>query len=215
MKFMKNIIICILLACLLCSFTINTDAAESGTITVNLTYKNKPVVGGSILLYRVADKEHNLVKEFVSSGISLEDLESENTVKDLVSYVEHNAIVGEQYTTDDKGNIKTEGLDLGVYLIVEDQMPEMYTGFKPFLVTIPITIKGKKVYDVDATPKVDVKKDNKEPTTTTASRRPPSPKHNERLPQTGQLWWPVPILAFAGLVFFGYGWKRKRDEERG
>lgn len=28
----------------------------------------------------------------------------------------------------------------------------------------------------------------------------------ERLPQTGQLWWPVPILAAAGLMIFALGW---------
>ena len=38
----------------------------------------------------------------------------------------------------------------------------------------------------------------------------------KRLPQTGQLWWPVPVLALAGMSLFGYGWyadrkKKKRD----
>lgn len=37
------------------------------------------------------------------------------------------------------------------------------------------------------------------------------------LPQTGQLWWPVPVLAFAGLVLFLGGWasgRRKDGAER-
>lgn len=34
-----------------------------------------------------------------------------------------------------------------------------------------------------------------------------------RLPQTGQLWWPVPILAILGIGFFTVGWiKRNRGE---
>ena len=33
------------------------------------------------------------------------------------------------------------------------------------------------------------------------------------LPQTGQLWWPVPLLAAAGMVLFGFGWKRRMDDE--
>ncbi|MCQ2491706.1 MAG: hypothetical protein MJ087_01530 [Lachnospiraceae bacterium] len=155
MKYLKNIITYMLLACLLCSFTINTDAAQTGTISVNLTYKKQPVVGGSILLYQVADKEHNLVADFVSSGISLDDLEDVKVVNDLVSYVENNALIGEVYDTDENGNIKTRELELGVYLIVEDKMPQSYTGFKPFLVTIPITVHGVKHHTVDATPKVD------------------------------------------------------------
>jgi hypothetical protein len=37
------------------------------------------------------------------------------------------------------------------------------------------------------------------------------------LPQTGQLWWPVPVLSAAGLLLFGLGWasraKGRRDDE--
>lgn len=36
------------------------------------------------------------------------------------------------------------------------------------------------------------------------------PEKPEGLPQTGQLWWPVPILAVAGLLFFMIGWVRRR-----
>ena len=36
------------------------------------------------------------------------------------------------------------------------------------------------------------------------------------LPQTGQLWWPVPVLAIAGMVLFLIGWAvRRRDEYDG
>lgn len=31
----------------------------------------------------------------------------------------------------------------------------------------------------------------------------------QRLPQTGQLWWPVGILSVAGLLLFGTGWMRR------
>lgn len=33
------------------------------------------------------------------------------------------------------------------------------------------------------------------------------------LPQTGQLWWPVPILAALGLILFAAGWARERSGE--
>jgi hypothetical protein len=36
------------------------------------------------------------------------------------------------------------------------------------------------------------------------------------LPQTGQLWWPVPVLAAAGFVSLAIGWKldrRQKDED--
>jgi pilin isopeptide linkage protein len=33
------------------------------------------------------------------------------------------------------------------------------------------------------------------------------------LPKTGQLWWPVPILALAGILFFGFGRIRSRSNK--
>lgn len=33
-----------------------------------------------------------------------------------------------------------------------------------------------------------------------------------KLPQTGMLWWPVPILAIVGIVFFMGGWLRRRKD---
>ena len=32
----------------------------------------------------------------------------------------------------------------------------------------------------------------------------------EEVPQTGQLWWPVPILAVSGMALFLLGWARQR-----
>lgn len=34
------------------------------------------------------------------------------------------------------------------------------------------------------------------------------------LPQTGVLWWPVPLLACGGMALFLIGWVRRRSEER-
>lgn len=43
----------------------------------------------------------------------------------------------------------------------------------------------------------------------------PVPKADgPRLPQTGVLWWPVPLLAGAGMLLFGLGWLRRRNEGR-
>ena len=42
---------------------------------------------------------------------------------------------------------------------------------------------------------------------------PAAPANAAKLPQTGQLWWPVPILAAAGIAFFSIGWLRSRKDE--
>ena len=33
------------------------------------------------------------------------------------------------------------------------------------------------------------------------------------LPQTGQLWWPVPVLLIVGMTCFVIGWNGKRWQE--
>lgn len=37
------------------------------------------------------------------------------------------------------------------------------------------------------------------------------PEIPPNIPQTGQLWWPVPLLAVLGTVSFAIGWARRRD----
>lgn len=34
------------------------------------------------------------------------------------------------------------------------------------------------------------------------------------LPRTGQLWWPIPLLACGGMLLFVIGWTKRRKEER-
>ena len=43
-----------------------------------------------------------------------------------------------------------------------------------------------------------------------ASTPPPKTPMPDRLPQTGQLWWPVPLLLAAGLVLVIAGLLRRR-----
>ena len=44
--------------------------------------------------------------------------------------------------------------------------------------------------------------------------KPPEPKKSRgKLPQTGVLWYPVPLLASAGLILFGIGWYQERKKK--
>lgn len=73
--------------------------------------------------------------------------------------------------------------------------------------------------DVPDAYQVQVSRDGTMLTVTNRYTGPGSPgqEPGDKLPQTGQLWWPVPLMAAAGLVLFGAGWAmciRKKNEEK-
>ena len=49
-------------------------------------------------------------------------------------------------------------------------------------------------------------------TSTTPPESPPAAPAGPGLPQTGALWWPVPLLACGGLLLFFLGWARRRGD---
>ena len=97
---------------------------------------------------------------------------------------------------DSEGRVSFGGLSIGLYFVMQ---AEKGTGDKeftitPFLVSIPYrNADGSLLYDVDASAK---------PTTVTKhDTTPPPPSPPKRIPQTGQLWWPVMALGIAGALF--------------
>ncbi len=52
------------------------------------------------------------------------------------------------------------------------------------------------------------------PSTTPKPSATPTPVPKKSLPYTGQTWWPVPILACAGIAAFSIGWIRRRKWEK-
>jgi LPXTG-motif cell wall-anchored protein len=51
----------------------------------------------------------------------------------------------------------------------------------------------------------------KTPKTPNTPNTPTPVRDYSRLPQTGQLWWPVPVLALVGAAFVLVGWFRRRS----
>ena len=64
--------------------------------------------------------------------------------------------------------------------------------------TVPIMENGQYVYDVDAHPKAGT-------SSRKATQTPPTQEVLSALPQTGQLNWPVPVLAVTGAVLVAAG----------
>ena len=87
--------------------------------------------------------------------------------------------------------------------MVQTKAANGYEAVKPFLVSVPMNENGTYAYDVDATPKMSTLTET-EPTHSTPTT--PTTSVEPTLPQTGQLSWPVPVLAMFGLLLFSIGW---------
>lgn len=187
------------------------DPARTGSITVRLCSGGTALPGRVLSLYRAADAvvtdgnaSFVLTENFSDSGCTLDDLSSAGLAQrlaDCTAGLSPDAAL----TTDGDGTAKAENLSAGLYLIQQADTAEQ--AIEPFLVTIPLTSGDSLVYDVDASPKVGLA-----PTPTRAAASTAAPAASGgRLPQTGQLWWPVPVLACAGVLLFAHGWLKRKN----
>jgi len=112
--------------------------------------------------------------------------------------------------SDAQGKIVMTKLPAGVYLFVQSGQENSKVIVNEFLVSLPWLVDGELIYDVDAAPKIvlEVIKPEK-----------PEKPENPTLPQTGQLKWPIPVMAFSGLLLFSVGWylyfvKKENTDEK-
>ncbi len=180
------------------------DLTREGSVSVTMRCEGSIVAGGSLNFYSVAGIEEEngqysfrLNRYFADSRVSLDSLDSSELPEKLAAFAKSKSLAGKVQTIDSSGTVLFEHVKPGLYLIVQNKAAAGYSKAKPFLVTVPAQEKGSYVYDVDASPKVEVKK-NTEPT--------PPEKVPPDLPFTGQLSWPIPVLTVAGLLLFSLGW---------
>lgn len=226
MKLIKRLFTCALAVCVLCVAALSAYAADvmpdlTRTGSLSVTMEKAP--GSSLSVYQVAGIEeaggsvkYVFTSAFAGSGASLDDLESDKLAAELNSYAQEHKLEGQQMTIGKDGTGKLENLTLGVYLVAQKDTVEGQKAINPFLVTIPLHQDGVLAYDVDASPKVGTKPvtppGTNPPGRTPPGSNPPGSNPPSRLPQTGQLWWPVPVLAGAGALFFVIGLVRRRND---
>lgn len=156
-------------------------AEDTGTLTVSQV--TKPVV-----MYHVADENGIGVADFAPAlEMTLtEDKLSADLARSLYAYAKENNITGQTLSPDTAGNVVFAPLDRGAYLVCSTAQPGE---FAPFLIRIPMTIGGKTVFDIQATPKSDT-------TDPSSPSEPVQPQPN--IPQTGNIQWPKYLLLILG-----------------
>lgn len=252
MQIRKNsisIILPVLLICMMFYAACTTSYAQdipnlshSGSISITLYYGDEPVSGGNLVCYRAGDVEENngsydfkLTADFSGSRVPIDDIFSADTAEKLAQWTQKDNLSGKSAKIDDQGHTVFTGLKPGLYLLEQDKASKKYYGVEPFLVSVPMNENGTYIYDVEASPKVELA-GSSEPDTPVKPEDPTKPnepkdpiKPNESkdpaksrdsvLPQTGQLNWPVPIMCVSGLMLLTVGLllrtnKKKNENER-
>ncbi|MCD8107959.1 MAG: hypothetical protein LUE20_08385 [Oscillospiraceae bacterium] len=229
LKFMSAILAVIVAAsaCLTCVF------ADTGSITVTVKYGDTIIADGVLTLYKVADITVNgyiYTSEFENCGLNLSDLESSTLPWLLWSWASSTGATGTSIAVGSDGTVTFSGLETGIYLVVPSTNPVGYS-VEPSVVPVPMN--GE--YDVEIISKIEPTTTPYTPTdptpkTTTEpdvdiddEEDPEEPgdideevdiedepdevdlEEEEKLPQTGQLNYPIPIMAGAGAICIGAG----------
>lgn len=191
------------------------DMSRTGSISITMSSQGEPVPGGTLTLIRVAvvtEDDGNygfaFTVDFAGCGLTLENLTSQVLADGLADYARTNGIEGLTREIGENGETVFADLELGLYLLMQETPAEGYCLVSPFLVSVPVSVDGAYVYDVDASPKTSV-----EPEPTESTEPPPTTEPeptDPKLPQTGQTNWPVPVLAVSGILIFMLGWYMNR-----
>lgn len=173
------------------------DMTRTGSVSATLTYDDEAVPGGSVTLYRVGDVVQDdgdylfaLSGVFAGSGVSVDDPQSADAARALADWALDHGVTGETRSVDASGKVVFSGLELGLYLMVQTDPASGYHAFDPFLVGVPLTEDGSYVYDIDASPKLELEK---KPVTE-------EPPMEGDTPKTGEAASSAPLLAAGGVA---------------
>lgn len=228
---MKNRILSLLMALVLIfALSVNASAAgteasmpdldQKGSLSFKMDVGGVSLSNGKLNLYYVATVvkveenkyDFRLLDELTEAGAKLDTgkLNDRVQVEKLLA-VSKDVLTASFTAPIVDGAVTFSDLDAGLYLVWQNNQDasDGYDAIQPFLISVPRWQDGTYSMHVEAAPKVPFET---EPPTEPPTTEPPPPQ----LPQTGQLNWPVPVMAIAGVVLFVVGWilccSRKRIE---
>ena len=211
----------------------NPDTNRSGSITFSMNYNQKPMEGGSLTIYRVGAIikkidafEFMLIEPLGESGLTLDELDDSMLAEKLMNLVSEKKLDGISSSIK-KGKVVFRDLKPGLYLVTQraEETTEGFYPVNPFLISLPTWENGQYIYDLTGEPKnlphhkpVEPGKtdepDESDDSNESEELREPD-ELTEVLPQTGQLNWPIPLMAISGALLFVFGYHvyfGKRDE---
>lgn len=204
MKWLKRLPMLVVMVVALCLTSVPAyahevpDASRRGTISVTMAYDGTRVPGGSVTLYRVGDVVSDdgnyiftLTSECAASGVSLDDLESPEAAQALADWAVSHGLRGVTVPVGDDGVATFTDVALGLYVMVQHDPATGYYAIDPFLIGMPLTEDGSYIYDIDASPKLELEK------------KPTPPPTDEDTPETGEPELPIVAVAVCGVAIVG------------
>jgi len=206
---MKRIICLLLSAIVIFSLIPGVSAAENGcSIEVLVKYNGSNINGGKLKAVRVGYvDETDRVFRRLTDHKEIENIGTQKAVSAMVEYYNDNKKDLKVITVDvSKGKALFDELYTGLYLIFQHDAAAGYNNLAPFLVTVPYTVDGEEIYDVTVESKSELKREPKKPSSGGGGGGGGGHRPGNKLPQTGQLTWPIPVLAVSGMTMFAIGW---------
>lgn len=227
---MKNKILSALMALVfLFALAVNASAAsempppdEKGSLTLVMSYNGQPLKDGKVSILRVGFLEKNaqgsydfrLLPLLGRNRLTQEELYDPDVAKELLANGKRQYPQSILCAPVVNGRAVFQDLEPGLYVVWQEEFDacEGLYAFQPFLISVPRWQYDHYDLDVIAEPKVPLRPEPSEPPGPPPTP-PPSPPPN--LPQTGQLNWPIPVMAVSGVMLVIIGLvlctNRKRD----
>lgn len=189
------------------------DTTKTGSITATFLDPDtgKAVAGGEVEIYQVArvqkdnaDLSFVFTDAWAGCGVSLGDLTDGELANKLFAAKPAGATALGKATAGSDGVVRFNGLELGVYLVVQTQAATGYKSIEPFVVSVPLQQGESWLYNVDATPKMATLQ-TETPETPEKPNVPEDAKPYNPMPKTGDpAWWGMVVLG-AGLAVLMLG----------
>jgi len=179
------------------------DLTQNGSITFVMDWEGELLDGGNLNLYKVgeiAEDDGNysfaLIEQMQGSELTLDNVADPILAQELLTLAKALRLTKLSAPIREGTAVFTD-LTPGLYLVFQNEkdITKGFAAISPFLISIPKFQNNEYVLDVLANPKIPL--ETVPPTT--------KPPHDPTLPQTGQLNWPVPVMAIGGAVLLILG----------
>ena len=210
LSFLMALVFMVTLAVNASATTDMPDLNGKGSLTLTMNYNGQPLNSGKVNILALGEVQEfsenkYAFKLFASLGKStltqkeLYDVEVAKSLLNSAKKLYEKNIVSQPIS---EGKVVFKDLNAGLYVVWQEETDacDGLSAFQPFLISVPRWQEDAYVMDVVAAPKVPLMDEPPEPPETT----PPSPPSSE-LPKTGQLNWPIPVLAVSGVMLMIIG----------